>query len=514
MVATANNVTYIPVTKVVGVRTDASSKPVARVAAYCRVSTDREEQESSFDAQVEHYRQYISSKEGWSYAGIYADEGISGLSTRNRDQFNKMVDDCMAGKIDIVITKSVSRFARNTLDCLEHVRKLKSRNVAVIFEKENINTLDTKGEMFLTLMASLAQQESESIGRNVSMGIQYRFQQGKVMVNHNRFLGYTKKDGQLVVDEQEAKTVRRIFREYLSGCSCIRIAKGLEADGVRNGAGNTKWWDSNITTILTNEKYMGDALLQKTFTVDTLEKRRSKNRGDRPQYYVEGALEPIISKEVFLLVQDEMARRSSMSSEGGACLHRAYNALSGLVVCGQCGAPFRRVKWNNRGCRSVVWRCRTRLDQKDGCSARTMKEEEIRDAVLEAVNSIFSDKAMIEPAIRANLEQTLIDTTDEEAKGIIAELKSLQTRIINDRQNERALGDRIIALKRRLDEIHTRKAKEKEMKDLSGDLMSCFGEGKIEECTDDLVRTFVKQIRVFSDRIAITFRTGVEVEVS
>lgn len=392
MIATASNVTYIPVTKVPGVRKDPNSKPVVRVAAYCRVSTDREEQESSFEAQVEHYRKYITSKEGWSYAGIYADEGISGLSTRKRDQFNRMMDDCMAGKIDIVITKSVSRFARNTLDCLEHVRKLKGRNVAVIFEKENINTLDSKGEMFLTLMASLAQQESESIGRNVSMGIQYRFQQGKVMVNYNRFLGYTKRNGQLVVDKKEAETVKRIFREYLSGYSCIRIAKGLEADGILNGAGNSKWWDSNITKILTNEKYMGDALLQKTFTVDTLEKKRLRNRGDRPQYYVEGALEPIISKEVFLLVQDEMARRSLMASEGGACLHRAYNALSGLVFCGQCGAPFRRVKWNNHGCRSVVWRCRTRLEKKESCNARTVSEDAIRDAVLEAVNSVFSDK--------------------------------------------------------------------------------------------------------------------------
>ena len=224
----------IPAKKRVGTRVVQDEVPKTRVAAYCRVSTDTDEQATSYEAQVEHYTKYIKQNPAWESAGIYADDGISGTNTKNRVEFNRLIDDCMAGKIDMVVTKSISRFARNTLDCLKYIRQLKDKNIAVYFEKESINTLDAKGEVMLTIMASLAQQESESLSQNVKLGLQYRYQQGKVQVCTTRFLGYDKdENGKLIINKEEAEVVKRIFREYLEGYSYNIISKGLEADGIR-----------------------------------------------------------------------------------------------------------------------------------------------------------------------------------------------------------------------------------------------------------------------------------------
>ena len=224
-----------------------------------------------------------------------------------------MIDDCKAGNIDMIITKSISRFARNTLDCLKYIRQLKDMNIPVLFEKESINTMDAKGEVLITIMASLAKQESQSLSQNVKMGLQYRYQQGKVQINHNRFLGYTKDaNGNLVIDPEQAETVKRIYREYLEGLSMDKIAAGLERDGILTGAGGKKWHTSTINKILRNEKYIGDALLQKTYTTDFLNKTRVKNNGLVPQYYVEGDHEAIIPKDIYLLVQEELVRRRTV----------------------------------------------------------------------------------------------------------------------------------------------------------------------------------------------------------
>jgi site-specific DNA recombinase len=236
------------------------------------------------------------------------------MNTKKRDEFQRMINDCNDGKIDMVITKSISRFARNTVDCLNYTRALKNKNIGVYFEKENINTLDAKGEVLMTIMASLAQQESESLSANVRLGLQFRYQQGKVQVNHNWFLGYTKdEDGHLIIDPEQAEVVKRIYREYLEGKSFLQIKRSLEADGILNGAGRAKWNESNIKQILTNEKYIGDALLQKTYTVDILEKKREANKGQVPKYYVENSHEAIIPKNIFLKVQEEIARRANLT---------------------------------------------------------------------------------------------------------------------------------------------------------------------------------------------------------
>ena len=288
--------------------------------------------------------------------GIFADDGITDTNTKKRDEFNRMIDECMAGNIDMIIAKSISRFARNALDCLQYIRQLKDKNIPVYFEKESINTMDAKGEVLITIMASLAQQESQSMSQNIKLGLQYRYQQGKVQVNHNRFLGYTKDDnGLLIIDPEQAEIVRRIYREYLQGLSMDKIAAGLETDGILTGAGKTKWHTSTINKILRKEKYIGDALLQKTYTTDFLNKTRVKNNGTVPQY-VEGDHEPIIPKDIFLLVQEELVRRRVVhtSENGKRHCYSCKHCFAQIVFCGECGEFYRRVHWNNRGCKSIV----------------------------------------------------------------------------------------------------------------------------------------------------------------
>ena len=307
------NVTLIPARRRAGNRIIKEEKPKHRVAAYCRVSTDSDEQAGSYEMQVNHYTEYIERNKEWEPAGIYTDDGISGTNTKKREGFNGMIEDCMAGKIDMVITKSISRFARNTIDCLKYVRQLKEKNIAIIFEKENINTLEASGELLLTIMASLAQQESASLSQNVKLGLQFRYQEGKVQINHEHFLGYTKdEEGNLIIDEEEAKVVRRIYREYLEGASFRDIAEGLERDRIKTGGKRYKWHLSTVQGILRNEKYMGDALLQKTITTDFIEKTRIKNDGTVPQYYVKDSQEAIIPRDVYMQVQEEMVRRANI----------------------------------------------------------------------------------------------------------------------------------------------------------------------------------------------------------
>ena len=314
-----------------------------RVAAYCRVSTDQEEQESSYEAQRAHYRDLILGHQGWTLAGIYADEGISGTSLKHREGFNRMVADAEAGKIDLILTKSISRFARNTLDCLTVIRRLKERGIGVSFEKEGIDTLDGNGEVILTILASIAQQESASISQNIRLGIQYRFQQGIPMINCSRFLGYDKdRKGRLVINEAQAAVVRRVYRDFLDGFSMDMIAGDLRREGVRSGGGCTSWHTSSVRYILTNEKYAGDLLLQKTLIEDFLTHRLVRNKGQLPQYYVENAHSPIIPHSVFERAREELWLRASHGRKGGMRFG-SRSALKGRTFCA-CGARMKRLR--------------------------------------------------------------------------------------------------------------------------------------------------------------------------
>ena len=275
---TKRAVTVIPATKNMFTALPTTSIQKRRVAAYARVSTDSDEQFTSYEAQIDYYTQYIKKREDWQFVKVYTDEGISGTNTKHREGFNQMVADALAGKIDLIITKSVSRFARNTVDSLTTVRKLKEKGVEIFFEKENIYTFDSKGELMITIMSSMAQEESRSISENVTWGQRKRFADGKVTMPYKNFLGYKKgEDGQPIIDEEQAKTVRLIYHLFLMGKTPIGISNHLNELGIPSPSGKSKWSPTTILSILTNEKYKGDALLQKRFTVDYLTKKQKVN---------------------------------------------------------------------------------------------------------------------------------------------------------------------------------------------------------------------------------------------
>ncbi|WP_034438863.1 recombinase family protein [Clostridium ihumii] len=370
------------------------------MAAYCRLSTDQLEQLSSYEAQVKYYTNFINGHPDYECAGIYADEGISGTNTKKREQFNKMIEDCKAGKIDMIITKSISRFARNTLDTLNYVRTLKELGIGVVFEKENINTLESKGEVLLTILSSLAQEESNNLSQVSTWGIRRRFEQGKVRINHVKFLGYDKdEEGNLIINEKQAKIVRRIYKEYLDGKGSNRIAREFEEEGIKGWNGKSKWYESTIRGILTNEKYKGDALLQKTYTVDFLSKKRAENNGEVPQYYVEESHPAIIDKEMWEAVQLEMERRRVFAETYGVFkLDYATldNPFAGRVICGRCSSPFGRKTWHstNENLKRKVWICSNRYKRKGekGCQNKHIDDKVLYQTFINIFNTIIENK--------------------------------------------------------------------------------------------------------------------------
>ena len=522
MQALAQNVTVIPARRRVGSQRTAAQVQKIRVAAYCRVSTDSEEQETSYEAQVSHYTEYIKSKPEWQMVEVYADDGISGTNTAKRDEFNRMIADCEAGKIDLILTKSISRFSRNTLDCLKYTRKLKALNIAVFFEKENINTMDSKGEVLLTIMASLAQQDSESLSANVRMGIQYRNQQGKVQINHNWFLGYTKDvEGNLVIDPEQAEIVRRIYREYLEGASFLQIKRSLEADGIPNGAGHLKWHESNIHQILTNEKYIGDALLQKTYTVSILDKKRAANNGEMPKYYVEGSHEAIIDKDVFMKVKAEIARRANLNPDGKRRVYSSKYALSGMVFCGHCGDIYRRVKWNNRGCKSTVWRCVSRIlkgKMDFDCPARTVKEEVLHGAIVTAVNDAYARRNAVISLLKMNIQETVFDDLEARIAAIDEQLAELQQQMIDnsgDRELVEQLEDQMDDVREDRQDILAEAAERTDLQARMNDMIAFLEEmpAAVTEYSEVLARRLVERITIFDEKIVVELKSGLQMEV-
>ena len=366
-----------------------------RVAAYCRVSTDSEEQLNSYEAQKAYYMQKIEENPDWELAGIFADKGLSGTSLKKRDEFKRMIAACKRGRIDTILTKSLSRFARNTVDCLDTIRMLRARGIGVIFEKENINTLTESSEFLITLFSGFAQAESESLSGNIVRGKLMSMQAGNVPFQYKKLLGYRKgADGKPEIDPEEAKTVRRIYRRYLDGCSLPQIQRELEADRIPTAEGIKRWSRQVLQNILTNERYIGDALLGKTYVLDCISKEVRKNNGERPQYYVENNHEAIVPREWFQRVQEEMTRRASkrkVMQRHGKTEQGKYSgkyALSELLVCGECGTPYKRCTWARNGKKRVVWRCVSRLEfgTKYCHHSPTLDEDRLHAAILEALN--------------------------------------------------------------------------------------------------------------------------------
>lgn len=355
------------------------------------MSTDQEEQLSSYENQVNYYREYISKHEDYELVDIYADEGISATNTKKRDAFNRLIQDCRAGKVDRILVKSISRFARNTLDCIKYVRELKELGVGVTFEKENIDSLDSKGEVLLTILSSLAQDESRSISENSTWGIRKKFERGEVRVNTTKFMGYDKEEnGRLIINPQQAEIVKFIYEKFLEGYSPESIAKYLNDNEIPGWTGKANWYPSAIQKMLQNEKYKGDALLQKTFTVDFLTKKRVQNDGQVNQYYVENSHEAIIDKDTWELVQLELARRKTYREEHqlkSYIMQNDDNPFTTKVFCAECGSAFGRKNWTSSRGKRKIWQCNNRYRVKGqiGCQNNHIDEETLEKAVVMAV---------------------------------------------------------------------------------------------------------------------------------
>lgn len=518
-----SNVTLIPAKKKKGnyINKDIERKKL-KVAAYCRVSTEQEEQQGSFDIQVKHYTELINANPEWELADIYADDGISGTSVKNRKEFMRMIDDCMAGKIDLVITKSISRFARNTLDCLKYVRMLKDKNIGIKFEKENIYTLDASGELLLTIMASLAQQESQSLSQNVRMGYQFRFQQGKSSGVPGGLLGYESdgKGGMKIVPE-EAKTIKRIYKEFLEGYGAKAIAKHLEKDGVRKKKGSTKWYTSNIQKILVNEKYMGDSLLQKTMRKSILDKRSYKNDGSLPQYYVTDSHEGIISKDVFLLVQEEIKRRNDFKdiTNNTRLQYSGKYAFSSKIFCGKCGGSYLRDSQVFKEGRKTIWKCATRIkDGKHVCDSELIKEDEINDACLKAINSSLKLNKKTFDLIINNLKEALL-IDNKEIKQIEKELNTKQEellKLVQAKKNYSKVANEIADLNKKKDKAKSNIANSKEFISKINDFkMFISKQPKVLESYDEnLIRKYIKKVTIFDDHFEFEFTSSIKISIN
>ena len=402
----AKKITTIPATISKFTQTPINQMSKRRTAGYARVSTDSDEQFTSYEAQLDYYTKYIKSRDDWEFVEVYTDEGITATSTKHREGFKRMIADALDGKIDLIVTKSVSRFARNTVDSLTTVRQLTEKGIEIYFEKENIWTLDSKGELLITIMSSLAQEESRSISENCTWGQRKRFADGKVTVPFNRFLGYDRgEDGNLVVNEEQAKVVKMIYGLFLKGKSPHSIARRLTEEGIPTPGGKEKWSSRSVRSILINEKYKGDALLQKSYTVDFLTKEKKVNEGEIPQYYVKGNHEAIIEPEVFDLVQKQMALRTS-----GKNRLSSVSVFSSKIKCGDCGSWFGSKVWHsNDPYRRVVWRCNHKYSGKEKCQTPHLTEDEIKELFIQAANRLIADKTEIISSFRA-IKDALLST--------------------------------------------------------------------------------------------------------
>ena len=523
--------------------TDESSREIRklRVAAYCRVSTELEQQQSSYDIQIEYYTRHIMQNPNWIFAGVFADDGRSATNTFRRDDFNQLMDQCLKGKVDMVITKSISRFARNTVDCISWVRKLKEKNVAVYFEKENLNTLDDSTEMILTILSSQAQEESRAISTNVKWGYARKFEKGES--TRQRSYGFRKTPtGEMCIVEEEAAVIRNMARWFLDGDSLERIKHRLEEAGIETTTGKKTWSTGTIYNILTNEKIMGDVLLQKTFTADYLTKRRVKNSGQQKQYYVKNHHEAIIPKTVYYKIQEEIARRSSLKKAGtrkGKTAQGVYSskyALTGIMVCNECGAHYRRTTWAKNGKKVIVWRCINRLEHgtKQCHESPTLKEEVIQEAIMGKLHGLSIDQeeenflnGVKEDILRAArvvggaCTEEEIDKTIEELRDQLMDYVGMAAREhggenwYSDRM--RKLGLQISELKKRRESIREQEKIRDEYEHLDQEISRIIGETggtSGAEFDNIFIRQIVREIRVISkNKLQIQLRTGMMLDV-
>ena len=521
----AKNVTVIPATISQRTRKTTEARTRRRVAGYARVSTDSDEQFTSYEAQVDYYTQFIKNNPEWEFVKVYTDEGISGTNTKKREGFNQMVTDAVSGKIDLIITKSVSRFARNTVDSLTTIRKLKEKGVEVFFEKENIWTFDSKGELLLTIMSSLAQEESRSISENITWGKRKQFADGKVSLPYKQFLGYRKgANGLPEIVPEEAEIVRLIYRMFMEGKSQSYIARYLMDNNIPSPSGKKTWQVSTVESILTNEKYKGDARLQKTFTTDYLTKKMKVNEGEVPQYYVENSHPAIIDAKAWDMVQGELRRRKESARRT-----TSQTPFSGRVFCGDCGEQFGPKVWHsNSQYRRVIWQCNHKFKGEVKCTTPHLTEEALKEYTRQALSFLIENRETLIEDGRL-VKQALSDHTeiDVELRAIVEEMevvaglieKSIATNAITALDQDEytktyeSLTERYTTLQKRYTTL-TRQREDKQFKadELSGFL---FELGELDlldtEWKNSRFRAIVERITVYNDgRLVFTFKNGSE----
>ena len=514
-----------------------------RVAAYCRVSTDNEEQLTSYVNQKKVYTEMIAANPEWCFAGLFADEGISGTQVRFRPEFKKMIDECYAGKIDYIITKSVSRFARNTVECLDYVRILKSRGIGIIFEEQNIDTLKTDSELYLVIYAGFAQSESESISKNVTWTFRKKFEEGQVPFRYSQMLGYRKgADGSPEIVPEEAVIIEDIFELYLSGKTIREVADIVKNKYpvIPNGK-KINFSLGSLQAILTNEKYCGDAILQKSVTIDCITKTRRKNTGEAPMYYVRDNHPAIIDRDKFNRVQTEMVSRTTkrpQSSKTTLTSQGKYSkyALTDVMICGECGSRYKRCTWARNGKKKIVWRCVNRLDYgtKYCKNSPTVEDGDIKAAIVRAINRFNEEDANTYLALmKATLCDALgLNGAKEEEDLLLRRVEALNKKMleivnesvengedIESREDEfRNISEEIARLNERISAIQKAAGQDVNAKGRMEFIEKQLAKmkGRIQEYDDfaeTVVRQMVECVKVFdSGKVEVVFGGGYVVE--
>lgn len=510
-----------------------------RVAAYCRVSTDSEEQLTSYQNQMRVYTEMIAANKEWEFAGLYADEGISGTRADKRPEFQRMIRDCQNGRIDYIITKSVSRFARNTVECLEYVRSLKAQGIGIFFEEQNIDTLKNESELYLVIYAGFAQSESESISKHITWTYRKKFEEGKVSFQYKNFLGYRKgADSQPEIVPEEAAIVERIYEMFLAGQPVKVIAQTLQAEKIEIPGKNLSFSKNMIMNILRNEKYCGDCILQKTVTVDCISKTRKANQGEAPMYIVENNHPAIISREVFNRVQEELIRRQALRAKSDKTSITATGkyskyALTEVLQCAECGSRYRRVTWTAHGRKKIVWRCISRLDYgtKHCKDSITVEEAALHGAVVRALKRFHAEdestylalmKATIGEAIGINggseeidLLTRRIDTLNKRMLDLVNETVAAGKDVESSEDEFKGISDQIEQLNRRIAAIQENVHKDGSRQARLEEIQSIIAKRSANETQydDSIVRQMIECIKVHRNgRLTIIFGGGYEIE--
>jgi len=504
------------------------------VVAYARVSTEKEEQEDSFERQVSYYTALINSKSEWKFGGIYADPGITGTRAEKRPDFLRMIDDCRAGKINKILVKSISRFARNTVDALNYIRELKELGISIYFENENIDTLTPGGEVLITILAAMAEQESRTMSTNIKWSYQKKFKNGEVTLNTSQMWGYIKtgrkdEEGKEIyeINEEEAAIVRRIYREYLSGLTAARICRGLEADGILTKTGKKRWQTSVIRSILSNEKYTGNAILGKTFKPDVLSKKRQKNTGQVPMYYAEGTHPAIIDQETFDLVAAELQRRKEEKTEAvGSSRYTSKYPFSGLLVCGECGHKLRRhVRRVGSGKMVPAWGCSNRITNgRAACDSHHVNEETLQKTYTAAIQTMIVDAEEVVQLVRDSTGLVMEPENKAELERVEQEIIELQTAVMELHKAKQKRGisaaeyaervreysQRMEELEAQQEELQTTENRYNQIKVWMNNFTRHIQSGEIMNAEDSqIMKQLVEQIIVGADSMEIQFKCGV-----